>query len=413
MKSSSMGVGVFALLIATCATARQPDSRWLAESEQFGDALSSAERQRIQQTLTEALAQPDIQARLRRPASRDDIVMLGWPLHRNQRSNQFGYHGVSNYVDDDPAFPNQVRDYACGARSYDNAGGYNHAGIDYFLWPFPWRTMDEEQVAIIAAAPGVLIASADGNPDRSCAMGDAPWNAVYIRHADGSIAWYGHMKRGSVTRKAPGEMVEAGEYLGLVGSSGSSTGPHLHFELHDANGVIIDTKHGMCNAGPDRWINPQPYEDAAINSLSLHTAEPQSISCGVSAGQPVNETTFEAQIFAPGSTLRAFASYRDHRNGDVSHFSLWRPDGSQFTAWNFDLAEQQLPRPFYSATGWDWLQSLPADAPHGYWQFRANFHGRDYLREFFVGSDEEARRAAAGRERANTVTLPRGSRPND
>ena len=88
-----------------------------------------------------------------------------------------------------------------------------------------------DAVRIVAAAPGTIVSKTDGNFDRNCAIGSGQWNAVYVRHADNSVAWYGHMKSGSLTTKAVGETVVTGEYLGIVGSSGSSTGPHLHFEI--------------------------------------------------------------------------------------------------------------------------------------------------------------------------------------
>jgi hypothetical protein len=393
------------LLLAGTASARPPDARWLADDAAHSDALSPPQRLRIEQQIANVLGSPALRATL---ATRKAIqaVELNWPL-RSNRPGAFGYHGISNYVDHDPAFPSRLRDYACGARTYDNAGGYNHAGTDYFLWPFPWRTMDEEAVSIVAAADGVIVGRSDGNPDRSCATGDAPWNAVYVRHDDGGIAWYGHMKRGSVTAKQPGDSIAAGEYLGLVGSSGSSTGPHLHFELHDAAGRVVDPRHGECNAAPERWSPPQPYEDPAINALSLHDAQPETLSCGVDAGQPVHEETHQIHIVAPGQTFRTFAAFRDHRNGEISRFSLVRPDGSVFADWPFDLASADLPRPFYSATGWVWVHTLPADAPTGYWSYRAEFHGQAYRLDFYVGNAADARATAVRRERAEIARLPR------
>lgn len=52
-------------------------------------------------------------------------------------------------------------------------------------------------------------------------------NLVLIVHADGSTSLYAHLKRGYV---AAGQRVSAGEYIGEVGNTGLSRGPHLHFE---------------------------------------------------------------------------------------------------------------------------------------------------------------------------------------
>ena len=100
-----------------------------------------------------------------------------------------------------------------------------------YTWPFSWYKMDHDQVKVVAAADGVIIYKSDGNFDKNCGFNNDNWNAVYVEHADGSVAWYGHLKNGSLSTKAVGESVSSGEYLGIVGSSGSSTGPHLHFEV--------------------------------------------------------------------------------------------------------------------------------------------------------------------------------------
>lgn len=396
---------LLALLFPVALPAVTPGAHWLAQSEQFGDDLDPTQRLRITQELQQALSSAEVQAALP-PRKAAQAVSLQWPL-RSMRSGYFGYHGVSNFVDHDLTFPNHVRDYVCGARSYDTAAGYNHAGTDYFIWPFPWRMMDEGDVAVVAAAPGVLLGSHDGEQDRSCAMGDASWNAVYIRHDDGSIAWYGHLKRGSVSERQAGERVEAGEYLGLVGSSGSSTGPHLHFELHDAADRVIDPKNGACNATPELWQVPQPYEDPAINTLSLHSAEPQWVNCGVVNGFAVNETTYAIDVVAPGQTFVTVASFRDHRNGDVSRFSLLQPDGSVFAEWQHDLAGENLPRPFYTGTAWSWSHTLPTTARPGEWRFVAEFHGHRYELPFQVGDPAQLRAEAVRRERAAIAALRR------
>ena len=54
--------------------------------------------------------------------------------------------------------------------------------------------------------------------------------AVYILHENGDVTVYGHMDEILVE---PGQYVEAGETIALLGNRGQSTGPHLHFEVHD------------------------------------------------------------------------------------------------------------------------------------------------------------------------------------
>ncbi len=64
---------------------------------------------------------------------------------------------------------------------------------------------------------------------------------VLIRHAGGDVTAYAHMSRVSVNA---GERVRAGEVVGQVGSTGHSSGPHLHFEV----------RIGGSQVNPLRWL---------------------------------------------------------------------------------------------------------------------------------------------------------------
>ncbi|MEX2536509.1 MAG: LysM peptidoglycan-binding domain-containing M23 family metallopeptidase [Trueperaceae bacterium] len=58
---------------------------------------------------------------------------------------------------------------------------------------------------------------------------------IKVRHAGGAETWYGHNSKILV---GVGEYVRQGEPIGLVGSTGISTGPHLHFELYERGRAI-------------------------------------------------------------------------------------------------------------------------------------------------------------------------------
>jgi murein DD-endopeptidase MepM/ murein hydrolase activator NlpD len=84
--------------------------------------------------------------------------------------------------------------------------------------------------------PGIDIAAPTGDPIKTAAAGvvtTAGWgggygNVVRVQHPGGITTVYAHMSRIDVT---PGQSVATGELLGQIGSTGFSTGPHLHFEV--------------------------------------------------------------------------------------------------------------------------------------------------------------------------------------
>lgn len=76
----------------------------------------------------------------------------------------------------------------------------------------------------------------DGTVLRAGWSGFGHGRQVRIAHAGGLVTSYSHMSRVAVS---PGALVGAGQTIGHVGSTGLSTGPHLHFELLE-NGVAVD-----------------------------------------------------------------------------------------------------------------------------------------------------------------------------
>lgn len=61
-------------------------------------------------------------------------------------------------------------------------------------------------------------------------------NCVMIQHDDGSASQYAHLSSFAVSN---GDYVSQGSIIGYVGSSGYSTGPHLHFEIY-INGATVN-----------------------------------------------------------------------------------------------------------------------------------------------------------------------------
>ena len=73
-----------------------------------------------------------------------------------------------------------------------------------------------------------IIATGDGTVHRAERAGGFG-NLVVIRHGNGYETYYAHMSKINVKK---GEKVERGQVIGLVGSTGTSTAPHCHYEVH-------------------------------------------------------------------------------------------------------------------------------------------------------------------------------------
>ncbi len=95
-------------------------------------------------------------------------------------------------------------------------------------------------VNIHAVAGGEVVATQDGLPEEvpganppGATLENAGGNYVIVDIGDGHYAFYAHMQPGSLKVKQ-GDKVKAGDVLGLLGNSGNSSAPHLHFHIMDA-----------------------------------------------------------------------------------------------------------------------------------------------------------------------------------
>lgn len=312
---------------------------------------------------------------------RNAIVQFQFPMEWNNGFNDYGFYAISNFVDQDPAFPGMVEDYQCGQRTYDSSTGYNHRGIDYYLWPFEWNLVENDAVRIVAAAPGMIIGKDDGNEHFNCSFSSDNWNAVYLLHADGSTSWYGHMKKNSLTSKQVGEQVEAGEFLGIVGSSGSSTAPHLHFEVYDNNGDLVDPYAGPCNQLNEEswWIEQHEYIDPQINKIQTHFEPPVMHPC------PQLAELNESDVYEPGSLIYFVTYFKDQRNTDLCVFKIIQPDGTLFDSWLFFQ-----PQAYFSSSWWYWNAFIPFNAMEGSWKFQCEFDGDTYEHTFLIQTEATA-----------------------
>lgn len=124
-------------------------------------------------------------------------------------------------------------------------------------------------------------------------------NYVVIDH-DGFSTLYAHMDRTYVNK---GQKVSAGSRIGLVGTTGQSTGPHLHFEIN-INGSRVD---------------PKPYLDAIGNSVSTSSSSSQANN--------QNQTNTKSHRVVSGDTVGKIArKYNTTRQNIVRLNNLKNPN---------------------------------------------------------------------------------------
>ncbi len=307
------------------------------------------------------------------------------PLRQAPGFDDPGYWSISGYVDQTPGVG--TSDFNNGTQTYDG-----HFGTDYSLFPYAWKKVQDNHVEVIAAADGVIEVKIDQQPDDHCDWNQPTgWNAVYVRHSDGTLAMYGHLKIGSLTTKAVGATVSAGEYLGVVASSGRSTGPHLHFEIRDADGTVLDPFQGPNNSSvaESMWVDQMEYLPSGINYLAISddVTEPWSPNC------PQVEETHEKSDYTQGETVYFTRMYRHQKTGHLTNARIVAPDNSVWQSWNQTFSNT------YTESWWYNFFTLPANAQLGQWTFEVTYLGKVYSKNFNVqensGSPEPCEETAA------------------
>ncbi|MDQ3098395.1 MAG: M23 family metallopeptidase [bacterium] len=129
-------------------------------------------------------------------------------------------------------------------------GQGNGIGTGSFMWPV--RGLITQSFK--SYHPGIDIAGSSGDPVVAADGGEvivSGWtdntgygNRVMIKHPNGMVTLYGHLQSNSNKVKS-GDKVSKGQVIGLRGSTGRSTGPHLHFEVR---------KSGASNQNPMNYL---------------------------------------------------------------------------------------------------------------------------------------------------------------
>jgi murein DD-endopeptidase MepM/ murein hydrolase activator NlpD len=175
-----------------------------------------------------------------------------------------------------------VLDYACGGASYNAPPHDAHQGTDIALKDLGAMAAG---VPVRAAAAGRVVGARDGMADVSVraapggmngganggVAGRECGNGVRIDHGQGWFTQYCHLRRGTVAVRA-GASVPAGGALGLVGMSGASEHPHLHFQV-EHRGRIVDP-FAPHEGGPDCGPKAEPSHQSSAERSPGASAEP-------------------------------------------------------------------------------------------------------------------------------------------
>lgn len=251
---------------------------------------------------------------------------------------------IPNYVDLKGG--QGVLDYKCGDASYDAEPGARHKGTDFAIRDMRAAT---KGVEVFAAAAGKVVGARDGVVDEKyhphshgdddhthAAETQECGNGVRIEHAGGLFTQYCHMRQGSVTVK-PGQAVQQGEVLGLVGLSGQTAFPHLHFQVSHGERIVDPfvglKRQNTCDVGENPLWTAEalaglPYKPTAIFNAGFapDVLDRDDLLTGANRA-------FETEAFpSTAPVLLAWVEMFRVREGDRVVFTITNPDGSTFQA---------------------------------------------------------------------------------
>ncbi|NIA70273.1 M23 family metallopeptidase [Pelagibius litoralis] len=235
---------------------------------------------------------------------------------------------IQNYIDHDPG--EGWKDHACGPLSYDG-----HRGVDFRV---PTQIEMRAGVAVIAAAGGKVLFAYDGQPDilmQDSGPGktreERNGNWVAIGHGDGWVTTYAHLRKGTVAVKK-GDIVKRGDKLGLIGLSGNSDFPHVHFAVTHRNKLL------------DPFIGLEPAANCGETSQNLWSEAAQAqipyragglLSAGFLDRQADHREVMEGveapgEISAKAPVLVFWVGAWGIRKGDMESTVILGPDGRKF-----------------------------------------------------------------------------------
>ena len=251
---------------------------------------------------------------------------------------------IQNYVDRDPG-PG-AKDYTCGRLVYNG-----HKGTDFRLPDASWL---KHNVAVLAAAPGKVMGTrndvADHAPDQydpNRNKGRECGNGVLIDHGGGWRTQYCHLRKGSVSVRK-GDRVSRRAALGIIGLSGKTEFPHLHFSVR-YKGKVIDPFLGV-GAKASCGIKGKPLWEPSL--LSDLTYRPSGVlSSGFTDKVPTTKQVVAGQhrhkrLSRNAPNLLFWVMIFGLQPGDTEVLRILGPDGRLFVRKKSPAARKHMVRRF-------------------------------------------------------------------
>lgn len=183
---------------------------------------------------------------------RDSIWISGKVLYAEFEGRTVGHHEAFLYEEDDPKSTYNAHYTASGEALIFNGLRYP---LDRLHITSPFGSRIHPITGKRKMHSGIDYGSPKGSPVYAVAKGrvvvsgfdEFSGNKIAIRHADNSVSYYMHLNSRGV---GVGQEVMGGQIIGRVGSTGRSTGPHLHLGFKDARGNWINPKSKTMIATP-------------------------------------------------------------------------------------------------------------------------------------------------------------------
>lgn len=195
-----------------------------------------------------------------------DSTSYWWPIGGTEAVTSNG----NTFTAGEPAPTTITSNFGTRIDPYDGQESF-HSGIDIASNDGSYGTY------IIAARDGTVIYPNSDSPTNCVSNGTEDpcgggyGNYVMIEHSDGSVTVYAHMYENSITVHY-GDQVSQGQVIGKMGSSGRSTGAHLHFEVR-VNGKQVNPLNFISESNPypskssSSYINASEVKQSICKSL--------------------------------------------------------------------------------------------------------------------------------------------------